>query len=117
MAVDASGNVYVADMVNDRIQKFTSEGTFLAKWGSQGNGDGQFRIPSGVAVDASGNVYVADSDNDRIQVFASGEASPTPTPIPGVTSWGLGALVLLLAATALWTQHRRSITSTQVLSR
>ena len=42
VAVDSSGNVYVADTGNDRIQKFTSNGTFITKWGSNGNGDGQF---------------------------------------------------------------------------
>jgi tripartite motif-containing protein 71 len=34
VAVDASGNVYVADSENHRIQKFDSSGNFLAKWGS-----------------------------------------------------------------------------------
>src|SRR5262249_12733196 len=43
LAIDAAGNVYVADNGNDRIQKFTNAGTFLAKWGSSGTGDGQFR--------------------------------------------------------------------------
>ncbi|GAF84493.1 unnamed protein product, partial [marine sediment metagenome] len=42
VAVDSSGNVYVADNENHRIQKFTSDGAFLIKWGSQGSGDGQF---------------------------------------------------------------------------
>ena len=71
VAVDGSGNVYVADTHNHRIQKFTSSGVFLAKWGSEGSGNGQFSYPSGVAVDGSGNVYVADTINDRIQKFSS----------------------------------------------
>jgi len=71
IAVDSSsGNVYVTDWGNHRIQKFDSNGKFLAKWGSQGTADGQFRGPQGVAVDSSGNVYVVDSENARIQVFA-----------------------------------------------
>lgn len=69
VAVDGAGNVYVADTDNYRIQKFDSAGGFLAKWGSNGRGDGQFHAPYGVAVDASGNVYVADPDNYRIQKF------------------------------------------------
>jgi tripartite motif-containing protein 71 len=40
VAVDSSGNVYVADLGNHRIQKFDSEGTFITKWGSEGEGDG-----------------------------------------------------------------------------
>jgi hypothetical protein len=59
----------VADSNNHRIQKFDSNGTFLAKWGSEGSGDGQFNWPAGVWVDNSGNVYVADYNNHRIQKF------------------------------------------------
>ncbi len=59
-AVDSSGNVYVADTGNHRIQKFDTSGGFVIKWGSQGAGDGEFSYPYGVAVDSSGNVYVAD---------------------------------------------------------
>jgi DNA-binding beta-propeller fold protein YncE len=69
IAVDHEGNVYVADTGNNRIQKFSSDGTFLAKWGSYGTAEGQLNEPMGVAVDQSGNVFVADSWNYRIQVF------------------------------------------------
>ena len=71
MAVDSSERVYVADMNNHRIQKFSSSGTFLTKWGSLGSGDGQFNYPMGVAVDSSGGVYVAEMNNHRIQKFNS----------------------------------------------
>jgi DNA-binding beta-propeller fold protein YncE len=62
--------VYVADWNNDRIQKFTGDGTFITKWGSEGWGYGKFHGPSSIAIDSSGNVYVADWGNNRIQVFA-----------------------------------------------
>ena len=42
VAVDSTGDVYVADSGNSRIQKFTPTGTFITKWGSLGTGDGQF---------------------------------------------------------------------------
>ena len=71
VAVDSSGNVYVADSSNNRIQKFDSSGIFITKWGSSGIEDGQFGFPMGVAVDSSGNVYVADCGNYRIQKFDS----------------------------------------------
>jgi DNA-binding beta-propeller fold protein YncE len=69
VAVDTQGFVYVADAFNHRIQKFDSNGKFIAKWGSLGSDDGEFYSPWGVAVDAQGFVYVADSRNHRIQKF------------------------------------------------
>src|SRR5215467_9472299 len=43
VAVDGSGNVYVVDTWNSRIQKFTGDGTYLTQWGTLGTGIGQFR--------------------------------------------------------------------------
>ncbi|MBF0564722.1 MAG: SBBP repeat-containing protein [Nitrospirae bacterium] len=80
IAVDSYGNVYVADTGNNRIQKFTSNGKFIAKWGSYGRGDGQFQSPWGIAVDSYGNVYVVDTDNYRIQKFTTDGSF--------VTKWG-----------------------------
>jgi streptogramin lyase len=74
LALDGEGNLYVADVRNNRVQKFDSKGTFLRKWGSYGPGDGQFAYPQDVAVDSSGNVYVADGAqniNNRVQKFDS----------------------------------------------
>jgi sugar lactone lactonase YvrE len=68
IARDSSGNVFVADTGNHRIQKFDSDGNFINGWGSQGSGDGQFSSPQGIAVDGT-VVYVADTGNDRIQAF------------------------------------------------
>jgi len=48
-----------------------AEFQLVAQWGSTGTGNGQFRVPQGIAVDSAGNVYVADRDNNRIQKFTS----------------------------------------------
>jgi DNA-binding beta-propeller fold protein YncE len=85
--VDASGNVYVADTGNYRIQKFTSTGTFLLQWGSSGTNPGQFQSPVGIATDASGNVYVADQLT-RIQEFTSDGLF--------ITSWSTGACYIAI---------------------
>jgi len=58
----------------DRVQRFTSQGTFVQAWGGSGSGSGQFDFPGGIAIDPEGTVYVADSKNNRIQKF-----SPTGT--------------------------------------
>lgn len=71
VAVDSAGNIYVADTMNDRIQKFDANGRFLLKWGKRGEGDGEFNEPWGLAVDKAGNVYVADTWNYRMQKFDS----------------------------------------------
>lgn len=69
IAVDAAGNVFVADRNNNRIQKFSNTGTFLLSWGTGGTGNGQFDSPRGIAVDKGGDVYVADYNNARVQRF------------------------------------------------
>jgi streptogramin lyase len=71
VATDATGNVYVVDRGNRRIQKFDAGGAFLTTWGSEGAGDGQFARPVAAAVDAAGNVYVVDLAPARIQKFTS----------------------------------------------
>jgi len=70
--------VYVADCHNHRIQVFNFDGSFVRKWGSFGQGDGQFHYPCEVAVLARSQdrchptrdcVFVADTGNQRMQVF------------------------------------------------
>ena len=72
IAVDAAGDVYVADNWNNDVQKFTADGAFLLRWGGAGTGDAQFDSPEKIAVDEDGNVYVVDGGNNRIQKFSPG---------------------------------------------
>jgi sugar lactone lactonase YvrE len=80
IAVDAKGNVYVADTDNNAIRKITPDGTvttLAGKIGEAGNVDGQgadarFSGPRGLAVDKEGNIYVADSDNSLIRKITPG---------------------------------------------
>ncbi|HEX8111442.1 MAG TPA: NHL repeat-containing protein [Kofleriaceae bacterium] len=75
VAVDSSGNVYVADLGNGSIRKVTAAGvvtTLAGTAGMDGSVDGtgaaaRFSLPSGVAVDTAGNVYVADFGNHTIR--------------------------------------------------
>jgi DNA-binding beta-propeller fold protein YncE len=69
VAVDASGNLYVADLGNARVQKFSPEGNFLVTFGKPGTGEGELREPNGITVDSAGNVYVADALNHRLIKF------------------------------------------------
>ena len=70
-AVASDGTLYVADSGNNRIQKFSANGTYISQFGTAGSGDGQFQIPYDITIDTSGNLYVADTGNDRIQKFSA----------------------------------------------
>jgi hypothetical protein len=89
VAVDASGNIYVADTENHRVQKCTLSGTsyscitFVGETGVF-NDDFWHLHPLAVAVDNAGRVYVVDEWNNRVQVFDS--AGAYLTTIGG--SWG-----------------------------
>ena len=75
VAVDTSGDIYVADTWNGRIQVFDAEGRFLRRWGYFNTTDGELGDPyamfgpRGLDVDSAGNVLVADTGNKRILRF------------------------------------------------
>ena len=77
MALDAEGNVIVADSGNDAIRRIAPDGTVTTVAGGSGRGlldapgaDAQFSQPKGVAVHVDGSIYVADSRNNRIRRIA-----------------------------------------------
>ncbi len=80
VAVDSAGNLYIADMKNNRIRKVTNGViTTVAGSGPMGSsGDNgsatsaQLTWPQGVAVDSAGNLYIADTDNYRVREVSNG---------------------------------------------
>jgi len=70
VSIDSSGNVYVTDLGNRRVEKFDNNGNFLFTFGTKGSGDGQFNAPIGVAV-ANSSIYVIDNERNDIQKFDS----------------------------------------------
>ncbi|MFM8303369.1 MAG: NHL repeat-containing protein, partial [Actinomycetota bacterium] len=96
IALDATGNLFVADQGNARVQKFARSGSTFASSGTTvagGNGPGldpnQLSSPGGVAVDGMGNLYVADTYNDRVQRWAPSATSGTT--LVGAAGPGSGA--------------------------
>jgi sugar lactone lactonase YvrE len=94
VAVDASGNLYIADSGNNRIRKVTG-GTISTVAGNGGrgfNGDNQLatsaelNFPDAVAVDMSGNIYIADWANFRIRVVGGELTTTTFNPLYKVMS-------------------------------
>ena len=101
LAVDTSGNVYVADQANYKIRKITAGtvGTF-AGTGSAGSTDGpvasaKFNYPTGLAIDASGNLFVGD--NSSVRKISAGSVS-TGTNISALPI-AIDYMLLILMAT------------------
>src|SRR5436305_1226852 len=72
IAIYRDGNgvdsLVLTDTNNHRLRAFTANGMFIEKWGEQGDGDGQFYYPQGVAVNSKGEMIIADAGNHRIEV-------------------------------------------------
>ena len=75
IALDPQGNMYVADTLNNRLQKLSPAGEPVDQWGTTGQRGGEYRSPHGLTIDESGQIFVADTLNHRIQkLSAEGEA-------------------------------------------
>ncbi len=70
-AVDKDGNLYVTDMLNNRVEVFDADGNFVRTWGKIGDGVGEFGRPKGIAVDSDGHIWVADEALDRVTIFGN----------------------------------------------
>ena len=105
VAVDAQGNVYVADTGNDTIRKFTPSGvtsTIAGFPGTSGSADGtnsqaRFNAPQGIAIDINTNIYVADTGNHAIRKLAPAGTNWVASTLAGLagspgTNDGMGAV-------------------------
>jgi len=71
IASDTDHYIYIVDTLNNQIQKFTENGEFVTKWGSENNEYGQLNNPIGIAVSQENLVYVTDTENGRVLKFNS----------------------------------------------
>ena len=69
VGVNERNEIAVTEKLNDRVQIFSSDGTYLRSFGRKGHQEGEFIEPSGIAYLDNGNIVVADSGNDRLQIF------------------------------------------------
>jgi len=69
LALDKSGNFYVADESSIALQKFNPEGLLQKSWGSYGQQVKRLKIPSGIAIDSKGNFYVTDQRSSNVTKF------------------------------------------------
>ncbi|HEY9898039.1 MAG TPA: LamG-like jellyroll fold domain-containing protein [Pantanalinema sp.] len=81
VAVDRQGFIYVPDLVNNRIQKFTPDGRYIWSFNTFSGGTGTFNYPHGIGVDRDGNTVVVDYNNHRFMKF---------DPF-GSLLWGIGS--------------------------
>jgi sugar lactone lactonase YvrE len=118
VAVDASGNVYIADSANYLIRKITTAGVVTTLAGSSDNlgsidaigTAAKFYRPIGVAVDASGNVYVADTNNHKIRKISIWGYEISP-PLPAGLTFNGATGVISGTPTSITTQTTYTISA------
>ena len=118
VAVDAHGNVYVADSGNDTVREVSALGAVTTIAGSAGIADSidglpanaRFDTPADIAVDSSGIIYVADNANNTIRRIALNQSPPVFTTNPvGTQTIATGSTVVLTAAAAGATSYQWSL--------
>jgi phospholipase C len=83
VALDAHGDIWVADTGHNRVEEFSPSGKPVISFGQSGSG--ALSHPEGIAIDSAGNVWVADTDGNRVEEF-----SPSGTELASFGSHGSG---------------------------
>src|SRR5665647_1937460 len=90
MAVDSTGNLYVADSNHGQLLIFNATGKHIASI-RRGVGDGDLGLPRGVAINADGRLYVADTSNQTVRIYHFDKnGTKVPTYIGSFGQEGLG---------------------------
>ena len=112
--VAPNGDIFVADGHgaggNNRIVKFSGDGTYIKEWGGTGSENGEFRDPHALAMDSQGRLFVGDRGNSRIQIFdQEGSHLATWTQFGRPSGLFIDQNDILYAAdsesNATWSQH------------
>ncbi|MBI4926969.1 MAG: ribosomal protein L7/L12 [Anaerolineae bacterium] len=84
VAGDLSGNIYLLGSFSRLVLKYDREGTFITRFGGEGNEPGQFTFPDDIAVDSAGRVYVSEGRN--LTIFDENGRLVARTPLEGLAS-------------------------------
>jgi streptogramin lyase len=76
IAIAQSGNIFVTDDLNNRVQEFKPDGAFLRQFGTEGSASNQFKEPRAVAVAPGNMLVVADADNHRAARWSHADQDP-----------------------------------------
>lgn len=92
ISTDNSGDIYVTDTGNSRVQEGRASQEFKNQFGTEGTGNGQLKTPHAATPDAKGDVWVADTGNARLEEFGPTGAyilSKEQSPFTGTTVTGV----------------------------
>jgi RHS repeat-associated protein len=70
ITIDSSGNLWIVDEVNDRLEEISENGEYLNEYGGKGTGDGQLSEPVAITYD-DGHLYVTEAGDNRVQEFST----------------------------------------------
>jgi tripartite motif-containing protein 71 len=74
VANPGTGDLFVVDGGNERVEEVNPAGKFLTEWGAPGSGNGEFAGVSGLAISATGTIYTSETSGDRVQAFTPAQA-------------------------------------------